>query len=148
MMINRLNFNNTENNTTFQNNHKYQMNSGIQQDEFVRSKEVAQYDENDINNAIEFLSGVGFEQLTSDIIKNDNWNNGSDIVGFNKRKGKVVGVMLDIYNFQDGDNKEFSISNSEFLNILEQVKNNCIKQNSDKKDVFENLFIALSKKLK
>ena len=147
MMINRLNFNNTENNITFQNNHKYQMNSGIQ-DEFVMSKEVAQYDENDINNAVEFLSGVGFEQLTSDIIKNDNWNNGSDIVGFNKRKGKVVGVMLDIYNFQDGDYKEFSISNSEFLNILEQVKNNCIKQNSDKKDVFENLFIALSKKLK
>ena len=104
-MINGINRNNTQNNIGFKNNPKYPpIYFSSKADEFVRSKEMPQSDEKDTANAIEFLSGVEFEQLASKLIKNDNWNNGSDIVGFNKRKGNVVSVMLDLYNFQDGEN--------------------------------------------
>ncbi len=147
-MINGINLNNTQNNIGFKNNPKSPIYFSSQKDEFVRSKEMPQSDEKDTANAIEFLSGVDFEQLASKLIKNDNWNNGSDIVGFNKRKGNVVSVMLDLYNFQDGENKQMTLPNIEFLSILEQVKNSCLKQNPDKKDLFESLYIELSKILK
>lgn len=117
----------------------------IKKDQYIKSEDAIQKENKNISNAITFLSGINFETFLEQLIEKNNWNNGSDIVSFNYSQDDIENIQIDVYNFEEGQNIDFTLSKKDFIQVLEKIKDNVLKQNPENKDKIQELHNQLIK---
>jgi len=115
-------------------------------DEFVKNEQKKLSDK-EYENLSAFLLNVGMERFCTKLINGENWSNGSDIIYFVKDDNKIKNIGLNVYNFETGENEELKMSPDEFVLMLSDIKTKSTENNSDKKQLYEELYTKMKNKL-